>query len=66
MTTSRVRALLGLLALGACKAGQAATVTISAAVAAEAAPPSARQEVHATYAPDAWLCGGVFFNATEA
>jgi hypothetical protein len=44
MTMSQLRALLGLLALGACEAGQAATVTVPAAVAAEAVPPSARPE----------------------
>ena len=44
MTTSRVRALFGFLALGACEAGQAATLGVPAAVATEAAPPTARPE----------------------
>ena len=44
MTMSRLRALLGLLALGACEAGRAATVTVPAAVAAAAAAPYARPE----------------------
>jgi hypothetical protein len=44
MTMSRLRALLGLLAPGACEAGQAATLGVPAAVATEAAPPSARPE----------------------
>jgi hypothetical protein len=44
MTMRRLRALLGLLALGACEAGQPATLGVPAAVAAEAAPPSARPE----------------------
>ena len=44
MTMSRLRARLGLLALGACEAGQAATLGVPAAVATEAAPPSARPE----------------------
>ena len=44
MIMSRLRALLGLLALGACEAGQAGTSALPAAVATEAAPPSARPE----------------------
>ena len=44
MTVSRLRALLGFLALGACEAGQAATSALPAAVATAAAPPTARPE----------------------
>lgn len=44
MTTSRLQALLGLLALGACEAEQAATAALPAAVATDAAPASARPE----------------------
>ena len=44
MTMSRLRALLGFLALGACEAGQAATSALPAAVATDAAPPAARPE----------------------
>jgi len=44
MTMRRLRSLLGLLALGACEASQAATLGVPAAVATEAAPPTARPE----------------------
>lgn len=44
MTTSRLQALLRLLALGACEAEQAATAALPAAVATDAAPASARPE----------------------
>ena len=44
MTMSRLRALLGFLALGACEVGQAATLALPAAVATTAAPPTARPE----------------------
>ena len=44
MTMSRLRSLLGLLALGACEAGQAATPPLPAAVATAAAPPTASPE----------------------
>lgn len=44
MTMSRLRALLGFLALGACEAGQAVTSALPAAVAADVAPPTVRPE----------------------
>jgi hypothetical protein len=44
MIMSRQRALLGLLTLGACEAGQAATPALRAEVATAAAPPTARPE----------------------
>jgi hypothetical protein len=44
MTTSRLRALLGFLALGACEVGQVATPALPAEVATAAAPPTARPE----------------------
>ena len=44
MTTCRLQALLGLLALGACEAEQAATAALPAAVATDAAPASARPD----------------------
>ena len=44
MIMSRLRALLGLLALGGCEAGQAANAVLPAAVTTAAAPPAARAE----------------------
>src|SRR5215213_4338444 len=44
MIMNCLRALLGLLALGACEAGQAATSAVRAAVNTETAPPAARPE----------------------
>jgi hypothetical protein len=44
MIMNCLRALLGLLALGACEAGQAATSAVPAAVNTETAPPAARPE----------------------
>ena len=44
MVVSRLRALLGFLALGACEASQAATSPVPAAVATAAAPPTTRAE----------------------
>ena len=44
MTMSRLRARLGLLALGACEASQAATLALPAAVATDATPPTASPE----------------------
>ena len=44
MTMSRLRGLLGFLALGACEAGQAATPALPAELATAAAPPTASPE----------------------